>query len=134
MRAVVDLAVHSGPTRLSRTAEVARRTGTPLKFLEAIVSELRRAGIVEARRGAEGGVRLARSVDRITAGQVWRAVDGPLVSPSVERGNGADGNALAVQWLWTQVDRVVEREVDGVTLDELVKRAQQTSSTLDFSI
>lgn len=50
----------------------------PRKFVEAILSELRRAGLVRSQLGAEGGHALARPAAEITLGSVIRAVDGPL--------------------------------------------------------
>jgi Rrf2 family protein len=50
----------------------------PRKFIEAILSELRRAGLVRSQRGADGGYALARPADEITIGAVIRVVDGPL--------------------------------------------------------
>jgi Rrf2 family protein len=52
--------------------------GLPRKFVEAILSELRRAGLVRSQRGAEGGYALAQPADEITIGAVMRVVDGPL--------------------------------------------------------
>ena len=57
---------------------LAAEQGLPLKFLEAILADLRRAGLVRTRRGPVGGYAKARSADQITVGEVVRAVDGPL--------------------------------------------------------
>lgn len=135
LRAALDLALHGASGRLISTSEIAKRTGAPPKFLEAIVGQLRRAGLVDARRGADGGLRLARAVGRISAGEVWRAIDGPLVAsdlPARRRPN--DGASRAVQALWTRVDRAVEKEVDTVSLEDLARRAQEASNVPDFSI
>ena len=60
------------------TADIAEARGIPRKFLEQILLELKRHGIVASRRGREGGYRLLRTSDRITFGEVLRIVDGPL--------------------------------------------------------
>lgn len=60
--------------------QLARSQGIPLNFLENILTELRRAGIVRTRRGAEGGYRLARPADEVTVADVLRAVEGPLAA------------------------------------------------------
>ncbi len=135
IRAMLDLALHARPGRLARTAEIARRTGAPPKFLEAILGELRRARLVESRRGAEGGHRLARPPGRIAAGEIWRTIDGPLaLSERGGRRRGADGPARALLSLWTEVEGAVSRVVDQVTLDELARRAQEVSGVHDFAI
>lgn len=135
LRAMLDLALHARPGGLCSTAEIARRTGAPRKFLEAILGDLRRAGLVDSRRGAEGGHRLARPPTRIGAGEIWRAVDGPL--SLAERGGrrrGADGPARALLSLWSEVEGAVSRVVDQATLDELARRAQEVSGAHDFAI
>ena len=136
LRAMLDLTLNAAPGRLARTAEIARRTGAPAKFLEAILGELRRARLLESRRGAEGGHRLARPPGRITAGEVWRAIDGPL--SLAERGGtrrrGGEGPARALGALWAEVDDAVARTVDGVTLDDLARLAREAAGVHDFTI
>ncbi|HEU4385602.1 MAG TPA: Rrf2 family transcriptional regulator [Anaeromyxobacteraceae bacterium] len=135
LRAMLDLALHAGPGRLVSTAEIARRTGAPQKFLEAILGDLRRARLLESRRGAEGGHRLARPAGRITAGEIWRAVDGPLAL--VDRGGrrrSADGSARVLLTLWSEVEGAISRVVDQATLEELVRRAEEVAGVHDFAI
>jgi Rrf2 family protein len=136
LRAALDLAIHASPAQLVRTAEIARRTGTPAKFLEAILGQLRRAGIAESQRGAGGGHRLARPPGRVTAGEVWRAVDGPLslAGRPARRRVAADGPARAVHQLWVEVERAVVRTVDEVSLEDLARRSGEGSGTSDFVI
>jgi Rrf2 family protein len=57
---------------------IAGEENIPRKFLEAIMSDLRRAGLVESRRGKLGGYRLARPAEAITFGEVMRVTNGPL--------------------------------------------------------
>lgn len=136
LRAMLDLALHTPPGRLARTAEIARRTGAPAKFLETILSELRRARLVESRRGADGGHRLARSASQVSAGEVWRAIDGPF--SLAERGSGrrrsGDGPSRALAGLWTEVEWAVARTVDQVTLDDLMRRAHEAAGVFDYTI
>jgi Rrf2 family protein len=139
LRAVLDLALHASPGRLARTADVARRTGAPAKFLEAVVGQLRRAGIVESQRGAHGGHRLGRAASDIRAGDVIRAVEGPealLARPPVRRpaAGASPGAARALHQLWTEAERALEAKLDGVTLEDLARSVQESSSIPDFSI
>lgn len=76
LRALGALAEADGARLQART--LAERSGTPEKFLEAILVELRDAGLVDSRRGPAGGHALARSADAITLGDVIRVIDGPL--------------------------------------------------------
>src|SRR4029077_1498472 len=59
-------------------ADLAEREQIPRKFLEAILLELRNAGLLRSRKGKGGGYTLARGPDAITMGQVIRVIDGPL--------------------------------------------------------
>ncbi len=136
LRAMLDLAVNVPPGRLARTPEIARRTGMPAKFLEAILAELRRAGLVDSQRGPAGGHRLARGPDVIRAGDVWRAIEGPIAlgERASRRRAGADPGARAIHQLWQDVAGAAERAVDGVTLEDLARRAQAASGVNDFTI
>ena len=60
--------------------QLARSQSIPQNFLENILTELRRAGIVRTRRGADGGYQLARPAAEITVADVLRAVEGPLAA------------------------------------------------------
>ena len=76
IRASIELAVADGGT--IKRERIAEAQGIPAPFLENILLQLKRAEIVDAQRGAEGGFRLARPASEITAADVIRAVSGPL--------------------------------------------------------
>lgn len=76
LRALLALA-ENGPASMS-AAEIAERERIPKKFLEQILIDLKRDGLVQARRGAAGGYMLLRPADMITFGQVLRLIDGPI--------------------------------------------------------
>src|SRR5690349_19845720 len=76
LKALITLArLDSGSRQVSA---IAAEENIPRKFLEAIMSDLRRAHLVDSARGKMGGYRLARSADQITFGEVIRVTDGPL--------------------------------------------------------
>ncbi len=77
LRALAVLAVVKGPGPLP-IHEVAERAHAPHKFLEAILLELRRHGVLESTRGKSGGYALARAPEAISLGHVIRILDGPL--------------------------------------------------------
>src|ERR1700692_3801408 len=76
LRAMFDLALRK-PGEPVRIADIAGRQKIPQKFLELILANLKQAGFVESRRGAEGGYLLARPADSLTVGEVLRYVEGP---------------------------------------------------------
>jgi Rrf2 family protein len=84
LKAMINLA--RGDSTPHQVSAIAAEENIPRKFLEAIMSELRRAGLVESARGKMGGYRLARPADLITFGEVIRLTDGPLaLAPCVSR-------------------------------------------------
>lgn len=64
--------------QLALSAEIALANSISKKFLDAILQDLRMAGLVQARKGRGGGYRLARPAERITIGNVMRVLDGPI--------------------------------------------------------
>jgi Rrf2 family protein len=121
VRAALGLAA-AYPAVIS-THALAEAQAMPRKFLEAVLADLRRAGLVRGQRGAEGGYTLARPPDEITVGAVLRAVDGPLAGVRGVRPEDAvyDGTAVHLQQLWVAVRAAVRRVLDEVTLADLIK-------------
>jgi Rrf2 family protein len=78
LRAVLEIAADENPP-VKRDA-IAQAQHIPVKFLEAILSELKHAGIVRSQRGSEGGYALARPAEEITVADVMRVIEGPLAS------------------------------------------------------
>lgn len=76
LRALCTLARTEPGLLLAR--DIAREAAVPAKFLEAILVELRNAGLIESRRGMAGGHRLARPATEITIGDIVRTIDGPI--------------------------------------------------------
>ena len=77
VRALVELALNEGESPLG-VAEIARRQRIPDRFLEQIFGELRRANILESRRGAHGGYRFAMPTEEITVLDVVEILDGEV--------------------------------------------------------
>lgn len=120
VRAALSLAA-AHPSLMSAQA-IAHEQDMPRKFLEAVLADLRRAGIVRAQRGAEGGYTLAHSPREVTIGSILRAVDGPLAGvrglrPEETKYEGAAEN---LPRLWVAVRAAVREVVDEVSLAEMV--------------
>ncbi|ANH91375.1 MULTISPECIES: Rrf2 family transcriptional regulator [unclassified Streptomyces] len=127
VRAVLELAVRgvqdqAGPVKAET---VAAEQGIPHKFLEGILGDLRRAGLVTSRRGGGGGYTLARDAAQITVADVIRAVDGPIVSVRGERPTGLTytGSAEPLLPLWIALRANVRRILEGVTLADIASGA-----------
>ncbi|WP_073254854.1 Rrf2 family transcriptional regulator [Cryptosporangium aurantiacum] len=120
VRALLALAANDPTT--STAQALADEQGLPRKFLEAILSDLRRGGLVRSQRGAEGGYRLARPADAIAIGEVLRVVDGPLAGVRGERPEAAvyNGAAQNLQTVWVAVRAAVRNVLDEVTLADVL--------------
>ena len=99
----------------------------PRKFVEAILSDLRRANIVRTMRGADGGYALARPASAVTLGQVIRAVDGPLAEVRGLRPNEATYRGVAehLPEVWVALRAAMRRVLDETTL---VARAEREAA------
>ena len=120
VRAALSLAA-AHPALMSAQA-IAAEQAMPRKFLEAVLADLRRAGIVRAQRGAEGGYTLAQPPRDVTVGAILRAVDGPLAGVRGLRPEETtyQGAAANLPDLWVAVRAAVRDVVDEVSLAELV--------------
>lgn len=126
VRAVFDIAFHNSG-RPTQARDIARRQDVPLRYLEQIFQELRRGNLVEAKRGPKGGYYLARSADRITIGDVVRAVQGPIdlfaaddEPPENPRANGTPQSIWPT--IWGPLAKQIEAVFDGVTIKDLCQR------------
>lgn len=119
LRAAVELAgAGDGPVTAER---VARAQELPVKFLETILVQLRRAGIVTAQRGPEGGYRLARPAAEISLAEIIRAIDGPLAHVRGQRPEelGYRGAARALQDVWIALRASERRILELVTIGDV---------------
>lgn len=120
VRAAVELAASpDGPVKGERLAD---SQDIPLQFLEHILLDLKRAGIVRARRGAKGGYWLARPSDEISVADVIRAVEGPIanVQSAPPESITYTGNAAELQNVWIAVRASLRSVLESVTLAHLV--------------
>ncbi|MCG7206805.1 MULTISPECIES: RrF2 family transcriptional regulator [Streptomyces] len=124
VRAVLELAVRQGDGPV-KAEEIARAQDIPHKFLEGILGDLRRAGVVDSRRGGGGGYRLAREASAITVADLIRAVDGPIVSVRGERPTGLayTGTAEPLLPLWIALRANVRKILEGVTVADIAADA-----------
>lgn len=114
LSALCELASSSGAQPI-KIAEIAVRQKIPQKFLELILANLKQAGFVESKRGAEGGYLLARPASSISVGDVLRHIDG-------RAGAKKPRPVTPLTELWEQVDQAVSDVVDRTKLDDLVRR------------
>jgi Rrf2 family protein len=122
VRAAVELAALSGRGPV-KADQIAEAQSIPLNFLENILAELRRAGIVDSRRGASGGYLLAKPPEDVTLADVIRAVEGPLanvrgVSPDALE---YEGSAERLRDVWVALRSSVRAVLEQVTLADVAR-------------
>jgi Rrf2 family protein len=129
IEAVLDIAYNGGAVPV-RSSEITARQGIPRRYLEPVLQELVRDGILVGIRGPSGGYRLARERRRISLGDIVRSVreletgDNPIDDPA--------GSALShqvVRPLWRDLEDEAMARLDGLTLDELCTRAHNAGIT-----
>jgi Rrf2 family protein len=120
IRAVLELAAAPDATPV-KGERIATAQGIPLRFLENILMQLRHAGLVESRRGADGGYRLARPPEDVTLADVIRAIDGPLAGVSGTRPEalGFQGVAEPMREVWIAVRASLRSVLEGITLADV---------------
>jgi Rrf2 family protein len=129
VRIMAHLAAHNGESPVSLSA-IADAEGLPLAYLEHLVQRLRRAELVESRRGSHGGYTLARPADEITMAEVVEALEGDIAPIECITAQ-SDGTVVCAREaqldrvcptkvLWTRVQGSIVRTLEDITLSELV--------------
>jgi Rrf2 family protein len=130
VRALAELA--AGDATAYRTVDdLAETQRLPAKFLEGILTQLRRTGLLESRRGATGGFRLALPATEISVADVMRAVDGPLAAVRGLRPEDTEygGAATVLPQVWVALRAAVRNVLEGVTLADLASGHLPTDVT-----
>jgi len=121
IRAVVEMAAAAPDGHLVKAEAVADAQQIPLRFLLGILNELRHAGIVDSRRGVEGGYRLAKPADEIAIADIIRAIDGPLANVAGVRPDALRlaGSAAPLQDVWVSLRSSIRAVLEHVTVADV---------------
>lgn len=139
IRAIFELSKRhgQGPVKIRDIAEVQ---AIPMRFLEVILSQLRRSGFVHSKRGADGGYLLARNPDKLMVGEIVKFAEGPLapVACMTEKAGGACvlyGDCVFLG-LWERASKALSDVYDKTSFQDLVndEAKMRASSHLTFSI
>lgn len=132
LRAVFELAWRN-TGRPVKTHELAAAQRIPPRFLEAILNELRHAGLVESRRGSKGGYMLGKPTEELNIAEIIQVIEGPALvasenSDRVSRGGRSAGD-YAFSEFWKQMNTAVAQLCAGTSFAELVDREMAQNST-----
>ena len=124
LRALAELA--ASPPGFVKAERLATAQSIPLKFLENILLELRRAGIVASQRGTEGGYRLAKPAAEVSLADAIRAVEGPIATVRGARPEEAEytGAAAALGDIWIELRASMRGVLEETSLADLVERGR----------
>ena len=120
LRALIEMAGRADGPPVS-AEELGRLQEIPHGFLQAILADLRRAGVVVSQRGQSGGWRLGRPAEEVSVADVIRAVDGPLVSVYGLRPESVTYNEKAdvLQHVWIAARHSLRDVFEQVTIGHL---------------
>ncbi|MBO5352874.1 MAG: RrF2 family transcriptional regulator [Lachnospiraceae bacterium] len=130
LRAVIDLAVYAKEEPVS-LAEVAERQSISISYLEQLVAKLKKAGIVQSTRGAQGGYSLAKEPEEISVGEILRALEGNLspVDCSAVAGEGetecASSDFCVTKYVWKRISDSINDTVNAIFLSELMAESEK---------
>ena len=116
--------------------EVAEGHHIPLKYLEQILLALKKNGLLESRRGVHGGYTLARPPERISVGEVLRAVDGRFSQTGCLSGLADDhyacpeGTACGLRRLWERLQASVDNILFETSFDDVCRRTNGEGGVL----
>ncbi|MBE5941970.1 MAG: Rrf2 family transcriptional regulator [Lachnospiraceae bacterium] len=124
LRAMIDLADYSEQTPQS-IANIAQRQSISDSYLEQLMAKLKKAGLIESIRGAQGGYVLAKNSNEISVGDILRALEGdlaPVKCGELDGHNGCSGSDCCVtKTVWKRINDSIQEAVDGIALSELVE-------------
>lgn len=124
LEAVIDIAFNARPEPV-QAKEITQRQGVPQRYLEQVMQQLVRAGILKGVRGPRGGYRLAKERRRITVGEIVR------IAESLEPANGDAGAAtsdlgrMIVRPLIETLESEVMARLDSISIEDLCQRARE---------
>lgn len=129
VRAMVSLAKSYGQGPMSITA-MAKDSSVPYAYLEQLIVPLRRAGLVESKRGAHGGYRLTRAPELVRVGEVYRVMEGPVAPMDCVSENLADQTCPLIDGcetrpVWLKVRDSIVDALDSMTLADLIRDGQE---------
>jgi Rrf2 family protein len=121
VRAAIELA-GADRNHPRKGVTIAHEQNIPIKYLENILGELKRSGLVGSQRGADGGYWLARPAGEVTIAELIRAVEGPLANVRGVRPEQVEfeGKAQPLQRMWVSVRASLRSVLEVVTIADLV--------------
>lgn len=115
---MVYLAKHSSEDKVCPIKEISKKENIPFDYLEKIVSELEKAGLVKAKKGVQGGYFLAKEPEKITSGEIVRVLESTV---PVSCAGCQMARMCSTKNVWDKVQDSLDSTLDSMTLKDLIK-------------
>jgi len=124
LKAILDLAVHSSDGQVALKS-IAERQGLSENYLEQLFASLKKAKLIQSVRGSQGGYLLGRNPEKISVGDILRALEGSMApTECVEENCTSTGccntDACVTRSVWEKIRDGINNVIDNITLKELV--------------
>ncbi len=139
LEAVVDIAYNARPDPV-QAKDITARQGIPQRYLEQVMQQLARVGVLRGVRGPKGGYRLARERRRISVGEIIRHVEAMDGDEDEIQATGSDLGTKVVRPMIAQMEEEILTQLEAVSLEDLCQRARSAeipranSGPTDFNI
>lgn len=131
LRALIDLAQYSEIEPVS-ISSIAARQGISERYLEQLMTLLKKAGLVKSIRGAGGGYVLAKELGEISVGDVLRALEGdlkPVECTAYSESNSCEAaGGCVTKYVWQRINESINQTVDEIKLKELVDESKNVQT------
>jgi len=131
LQAMLDLAVHNKEDKVALKS-IAERQGLSESYLEQLFAVLKKARLVESVRGAQGGYSLAKSPEKITVGQILKALEGPVAAHkcAAEKGQPCSSsyNCCVTKNVFERIEEGIYEIADSITLMQLVREFEKDAN------
>lgn len=130
LRIMTDIAVNGNEGCVS-LKDIAEREHLSEKYLEQIINQLSKAGLVKSLRGAKGGYHLTREAEKITVEDILKATEGSLAPVACAEDNEKCQNYCdcVTSFIWTEIYKATIGVVSSITLKDLALRSSQIEKT-----
>ena len=135
LRTLMDIAIHQSKGAVTLN-EIAKRQDISVKYLWQVINPLKTSGMLSVTRGAKGGYVLARRPEEITMLEIVTILEGPLslVECLTKEDFCKHNDECVARSVWQEVNRAVEKALNGITLAEVLRRYAVSSDVNNYVI
>ncbi len=132
LRAVIDLAVNYENEAVA-LSQIAERQGISVNYLEQLIAKLKKSGIVDSVRGAQGGYVLAMPPEEISVGDILRALEGDLNPVDCYELNSneppcSNADTCVTKYVWKRISDSINAVVNEIKLSDLVAESRMVQA------